>query len=61
MPLSIIKIDFMATETGYKIGAVITFLGIIFAVAGLFTDSIGFYAFVGVIVLFLGRVVKEYF
>ena len=51
----------MSTETGGKIGALITFLGIIFTIAGLFTDSKGMYAFIGVIVLFVGRVVNEYF
>lgn len=51
----------MATETGDKIGALIIFIGIIFAIAGLFTDSKGLYAFIGLIVLFIGRVWKEYF
>lgn len=51
----------MTTETGNKIGSLIILTGIVFAVAGLLTDSKGLYAFIGVIVLFLGRVVKEYF
>lgn len=50
----------MSTETGNKMGAVIILIGIIFAIAGLLTDSKGLYAFIGVIVLFIGRVVKEY-
>lgn len=50
----------MSTETGNKISAIIMLIGIIFAIAGLFTDSKGMYAFIGAIVLVIGRVVKEY-
>ena len=50
----------MSIETGDKIGSLIIFIGIIFAIAGLLTDSKGLYAFIGVIVLFIGKAVKEY-
>jgi len=51
----------MSTETGNKVSSVIIFIGIIVAIVGLFTDSKFLYSGVGVVVIFLGRVVKEYF
>lgn len=51
----------MPSETGNKIAAVIILTGIGFTIAGICTDAKGFYALLGVILLFMGRVAKEYF
>ena len=51
----------MPSETGKKVGGVVTLLGIGFAVAGLLTDEKGLYAFIGVLVLFIGRFITTYF
>ena len=51
----------MSTETGDKAGSVIMLIGIIVTIAGLLIDSKFMYSGVGVIVIFIGRAVKEYF
>jgi hypothetical protein len=51
----------MASEKGKKIGAIIIMAGIFISLIGLATDSKGLFAFIGVILLLVGRIVNEYF
>ncbi|REG94324.1 hypothetical protein C8N25_101151 [Algoriphagus antarcticus] len=51
----------MASEKGKIIGSIIIMTGVVFAIIGLATDRMGFYAFIGMILLFVGRFFNEYF